>query len=181
MLRYSLGSLFLALLYLSVGCAALVNATGIWPQVAITLTVAILVLFSLSAIFWTERRRVFAIGFTATGWLYFLLVFSDVTSVRPYLLTETALNRLFTTMHGEQNATYGLVVRTAWTPNGPAGVQTAVYTVSVPIPGVPGPYNGNFTPAPVYSAPGVRPAPPTAYLSLAAGQPFVDSRSFANR
>lgn len=107
-------------------------------------------------------------------------MFSDVTSVRPYLLTETALNRLFTTMHGEQNATYSLLVRTAGTPNGPAGVQTAVYTASVPIPGLPGPSNGNFTPAPVYSAPGVRPAPPTAYLSLAAGQPFVDSRSFAN-
>ena len=67
MLRYSLGSLFLALLYLSIGCAALVNASGVLPQVAITLTLAILVLFSLGAIFWTERRRVFAIGFSATS------------------------------------------------------------------------------------------------------------------
>jgi hypothetical protein len=97
MLRYSLGSLFLALLYLSIAFAALVNATGIWPQVAVTLTLAILILFSLGAIFWSERRRVFAIGFSATGWLYFLLVFSDVTNVRPYLLTDFATNQLFVT------------------------------------------------------------------------------------
>ena len=83
MLRYSLGSLFLVLLYLSIGCAALANASGLWPQVSITLTLAILVLFSLGAIFWRERRRVFAIGFAATGWLYFLLVFRILpTSVR---------------------------------------------------------------------------------------------------
>ena len=58
MLRFSLGSLFLALLYLSIGCAALANASGIWPQVAVTLTLAILVVFSLGAIFWTARREV---------------------------------------------------------------------------------------------------------------------------
>ncbi|HUG71767.1 MAG TPA: hypothetical protein VMM76_28745 [Pirellulaceae bacterium] len=177
MLRYSLGSLFLVLLYLSFAFAALVNATGVWPQVAVSLTLAILSLFSLGAIFWNERRRVFAIGFSATGWLYFLLVFSSVTGVRPYLLTESATHQLFVTMHGEQVAP-SIVYQTVMTANGPR-VKTAVYATPVLPPPVPVPAGSN-TPAPVYSAPvwqpslSMRPA-----LSLTNTQ-FVDSQSFAN-
>ncbi|MDP6558101.1 MAG: hypothetical protein QGG71_25775 [Pirellulaceae bacterium] len=163
MLRYSLGSLFLALLYLSVGCAALVNATGIWPQVAITLTIAILVLFSLGAIFWTERRRVFAIGFMATGWMYFLLVFSDATSVRPYLLTETAMNRLFVTVHGAEYVSNRAVYQAV----GVSGIQTAVYTAPVPPPLPPPFVNVGKSPTPTY------------YPTVAV-RPTVDPRSFAN-
>ena len=176
MLRYSLGSLFLALLYLSVGCAALVNATGIWPQVAITLTVAILVLCSLGAIFWTERRRVFAIGFSATGWLYFLLVFSSVTSVRPYLLTETAMNRLFTTMHGVQYVQNSVVYQ-AIAAN---GMQTAVYTAPLLNPRIPGPPVASYAPAPVNSVPGVQPNTLGLTYAAVAVQPVVNLRSFAN-
>lgn len=175
MLRYSLGSLFLALLYLSIGCAALVNATGVWPQVAVTLTLAILVVFSLGAIFWTERRRMFAIGFSATGWLYFLLVFSDVTNVRPYLLTESATNQLFITMHGEQVAPR-IVYQTVMTANGRSSVKTAVYATPVLSPPVPA---GSNTPAPVYSAPVWQPAIQTAPAYPTSGQ-FVDSQTFAN-
>lgn len=173
MLRYSLGSLFLLLLYLSIGCAALVNATGIWPQVAVTLTLAILVLFSLAAIFWTERRRVFAIGFSATGWLYFLLLFSDVTNVRPYLLTESLMNRLFITMHGEQMAPR-LVYQTVTTANGPPSLQTAVYATPVLPSPLPGP-TGSNAPTPYWQA-----YPFPVALSPASTQQYVDPQSFAN-
>ena len=178
MLRYSLGSLFLVLLYLSVGCAALVNASGIWPQVAITLTITILVLFSLGAIFWTERRRVFAIGFAATGWLYFLLLFSDVTNVRPYLLTETAMNRLFITMHGDQATPIGLVYRSVVPSSRPPGVQRAVYATPLPPPGLV--TSSSNTPAPVYSSTGVQPITLGLTYTAVAVQPTVDSRSFVN-
>ena len=144
-----------------------------WPQVAITLTIAIFVLFSLGAIFWTERRQVFAIGFTATGWLYFLLVFSSVSSVRPYLLTETAMNRLFVTMHGDQTGQYGYVLSTMTTPNGPARVQRVVYTAPVPPP-LPAPPANNVANTPAYRPTVVQPLP------MATVQPKVDSRSFAN-
>lgn len=169
MLRYSLGSLFLVLLYLSIGCAALVNATGIWPQVAITLAVAILVLFSLAAIFWTGRRRVFAIGFTATGWLYFLLVFSEVTYVRPFLLTETVLNRLFITMHSDQTNALGLAAT-------PANVQPVIYSNPLPPP-LPVSVTPANSPRPVYNTPVLQPITATAYWAPA-GPPRVDSRSF---
>lgn len=176
MFRYSLGSLFLVLLYLSIGCAALVNATGVWPQVAVTLTLAILVVFSLGAIFWSERRRVFAIGFSATGWLYFLLVFSDVTNVRPYLLTDSATNQLFVTMHGKRVAP-SIVYQTVMTANGPS-VKTAVYATPVLPPPLPVPAGSN-TSAPVYSAPSPYALTSPAF-SPANGQQFVDPRSFAN-
>jgi hypothetical protein len=180
MLRYSLGSLFLVLLYLSVGCAALVNASGIWPQVAITLTLAILVLFSLGAVFGNERWRVFSIGFSATGWLYVLLVFSSVTSIRPYLLTETATNQLFVTMHSRQMAPK-LVYETVTTVNGPRSVQTAVYATPVLPPPLPVPAVGN-NPALVYAAPVVQPYASTspAYSPVATGQRFVHPQSFSN-
>ena len=180
MLRYSLGSLFLALLYLSIGCAALVNATGVWPQVAVTLTLAVLILFSLGAVFWTERRRVFAIGFSATGWLYFLLVFSDVTNVRPYLLTESLTNQLFVAMHSKQTGP-NIVYQTVMTANGQSRVQTAVYPAPVLLPPLPVPAGSN-TPAPAYAAPVVQPYAPTlsAYSPVATRQRFVDPQSFTN-
>ena len=177
MLRYSLGSLFLVLLYLSVGCAALVNASGIWPQVAITLTLAILVLFSLAAIYWTERRRVFAIGFTATGWLYFLFVFSSVTSVRPYLLTETAMNRLFVTMHSDQPTPIGLAYQPVGPYSRPAGVQRVAYATPLPTAV---PISTNRTPVPTNASPFTQPNTLGLTFTAVAVQPTVDSRSFTN-
>lgn len=178
MLRYSLGSLFLTLLYLSVGCAALVNATGVWPQVAVTLTLAILAVFSLGAVFWTERRRVFAIGFSVTGWLYFLLVFSDVTNVRPYLLTESATNQLYVTMHGAQTTPYYQRYQPLTASIRPR-VQATVYAAPVPPPLLPPPPPaGSNTPTPVYSMP--LPAPNATYTPVAALTQFVDMRSFTN-
>ena len=84
MLRYSLASLFLILLYFSIGCAALVNATGIWPQVAVTLAVAILLVMTLAAVCWKEKARMFALGFSISGWAYFLLIFASTTLVALY-------------------------------------------------------------------------------------------------
>jgi hypothetical protein len=169
MLRYSLGSLFLVLLYLSIAFAALVNATGVWPQVAVTLTLAILVVVSLGAIFWNERRRVFAIGFSATGWLYFLLVFSSVTNVRPYLLTESATHQLFITMHGEQVAPQITVTY----PNGLGQVQTARYATPLPAPVLPGSSPvGSNAPTPAYAL-------YTAHTPVTLGR-FVNPQLFSN-
>ena len=186
MLRYSLGTLFLVLLYLAIGFAALVNASGIWPQVAITLAIAVLVLFSLGAVFSSQGWRTFAIGFSATGWLYFLLVFSELTTIRPYLLTESAMNQLFMTMHGDQPGQYRVVMQTMAGPNGPMTVQSLVYANPV----LPGPTRATPAPPSVYTPPSasasaytVTAIPATAPRTLpspAAGQPIVDLQSFAN-
>ena len=174
MLRYSLGSLFLALLYLSVGCAALVNATGIWPHVAITLTLAMLGIFSLRAAFGDERRRVFAIAFSATGWLYMLLVFSSVTSLRPYLLTEAMMNQLYTTLHAERIAGVTVEYPTYATATTVQGVQPVAYAPPAPLPGP-----MVIPPAPVYPTPNVLPNA-SAFRPIAIKQPLVDPRQFAS-
>lgn len=179
MLRYSLGTLFLVLLYLAISFAALVNGSGIWPQVAVTLAVAVLGLFSLGAMFGSPGWRVFGIGFSATGWLYFLLVFSSLTSVRPYLLTESAMNQLYMTMHGDQPAQYQVVSQIMAGPNGPMTVQKVAYATPVlPAPILApnsGPTIGNVPPPRVYMTTALQPRP-----LAAAGQPVVDLQSFAN-
>lgn len=179
MLRYSLGTLFLVLLYLAIGFAALVNASGIWPQVAVTLAIAILILFSLGAAFWSQGWRAFGIGFSATGWLYFLLVFSELTTLRPYLLTESAINQLYMTMHGDKPGQYRVVTQTMLGPSGAMTVQSLVYTNPV----LPGPTRAaptGYIPPPVYTATAIPATAVQPLLSTAAGQPVVELQSFAN-
>lgn len=181
MLRYSLGSLFLALLYLSIGCAALVNATGMWPQVAVTMSVAMLVLFSLGAIFWAERRQVFSIGFSVTGWLYFLLVFSSVANIRPYLLTDSATHQLLITMHSDRTQQFSLVYQSVTTPGGPTSPQNSLPN-STGILRSPSVARGN-APGPLYAAPAIQTnasGANSAFYLLSSGQPTVDLQSFSN-
>ena len=102
MLRYSLGSLMLILVYASLACAALVNASGIWPQLIVTMTGAILLLFTLKAAIRQGASHHFALGFSITGWVYFLRIFTSVLNVRNFLLTETSVQYLFATIHSEQ-------------------------------------------------------------------------------
>ena len=175
MLRFSLGSLFLALLYSSVACAALVNANGIWPQVAVTLTVAILLASTLAAIFAAQGRRVFAIGFSATGWLYLLLVLSDVTNIRPLLLTDAAMNRLYSVLHAGPPSPYGLQYARVATANPQGPVQPLVYTTPVPAPT----YVRRTGPRD-FLAPPVLPVPPPGSYAVALAEPVVDPITFAN-
>jgi hypothetical protein len=148
MLRYSLASLFIILLYVSIMCAALVNATGIWPQIAVTLTVGILILFTLAAVCREDQTRRFARGFAITGWIYFLLVSANLINVR-YLLTDSVANRLYVAIHSQpQPATsYQVVVRTTATPAGPVTTQTLLPPPSPPPLPAPTPSFAYYTPA----------------------------------
>jgi hypothetical protein len=167
MFRYRLSSLFLGLLYLSIGFAALVNASGVWPQVAVTMTVAILTLVSLAALFWVERKRAFAIGFSATGWLYFLLVSSSVTNVRPYLVTDTATIILFATIHTEPAAPIGFVWETGATAAGPVRVRRVMYPAAPVV-----------APPPIPST--TVAAGPTLGFSTTPAGPQIDFDAFSN-
>ena len=67
MLRFSLASLLSVVLFAAVGCAALANATELWRQAIITLTVLTLMAVSLAAIAWRGNSGHFAVGFAVTG------------------------------------------------------------------------------------------------------------------
>ena len=144
MLRYSLTSLFLILLYASVGCAALVYATNIWLQVAVTMTVVILIGFTLAAVCWTDRPRIFALGFSITGWIYFLLIFMTSINVRPHMLTDSAASWLYTAVHGEGTVPTEYQVVSIQTPNGRATTQLRLATSTAVAPVL-----ANPTPTPV--------------------------------
>lgn len=95
MLRFSLFTLLAAILVISLGCAALVNASELWAEVVVTATVLGLLVATIRAIYLSERSRAFAGGFAIVGWAYLLLVQGPwLESVRPRLLTTVAVNRL---------------------------------------------------------------------------------------
>ncbi len=93
MLRYSLGGLLVAVLAVSVGCAALVNPSPLWSQIVFTGTVVILLAATVGAT--VGGPRPVAAGLAIFGWGYLLLTSGPwAASVRPHLLTEAALVRL---------------------------------------------------------------------------------------
>jgi len=99
MLRFSLATLLLVVLFAAVGCAALVNATELWRQATVTLTVLTLTGATLAAIHLQRDSRVFIGGFALTGWVYLLLSFVSVFGLRDDLLSSQALAWLYATVH----------------------------------------------------------------------------------
>jgi hypothetical protein len=102
MFRYSLAALLGLVSVVALGCAALVQATHVGRQAAITLTVAALLLAPLAALFIRGRLRAVAAGFAVVGWLYFLLTFVPALSLREKLLTHAAVESLWKVIHEDQ-------------------------------------------------------------------------------
>jgi hypothetical protein len=93
MLRYSLAALLIAIVVVSVGCAAITHPTPLWSQIVFTAAVVLLLTASLAAVIGGPRP--FAAGFAIFGWGYLLLTSGPWSlTVRPHLLTETVLARL---------------------------------------------------------------------------------------
>jgi hypothetical protein len=96
MLKYSLGTLFLVVAVVAVGCAAAANFSPLWAEVMIALTLMILSIALVAALVGRGRTRVFAVGFAAVGWMYFLLTFVDAVGLRnERLLTSRAIHWLY--------------------------------------------------------------------------------------
>jgi hypothetical protein len=101
MLRFSLTTLLLLMLFACVGCAALVHATELWRQTIVTVTVVILLFAMLTAASRSGASQRFPLGFALAGWIYVLLVFVAAHDLRQDLLTERALTWLFAAVHDE--------------------------------------------------------------------------------
>jgi hypothetical protein len=168
--------LLLFLLAASIGCAALANANQLWQQAAVTVTVSVLLLAPLAAIYLTKSARPFALGFSIAGWIYFLLAFSSVLNVRGYLLTDTGSEMLLAAMHDEQ-----LAQRAVVTFNGPIGARS-VQLISVPPP-LPATKSAPTLPTPAW-----QPAPSPMYSVVPAAYPAplpapaltIDAQAFRN-
>lgn len=102
MFRYSLLTLLAAILLISLGFAALVNASEVWAEIVVTATVLGLLVASVGAIYLPGKSRAFAGGFAIFGWAYLLMVQGPWPgSVKPRLLTTVAMGRLETILIGE--------------------------------------------------------------------------------
>lgn len=92
MLQFPLRALFFSAVVVAVGCAALIHPTEVWRQAMVTMTVLILMVSTLGAIFGHGGFRVSAGGLAIAGWLYFLLAFAPSFNVREHLLTSQVLD-----------------------------------------------------------------------------------------
>ena len=104
MLQFSLRTLLLVAVVVAIGCAALVQPTEIWRQAVVTMTVLILLISTLAAIFGQGSLRATAGGFAVAGWMYFLLAFSPSLNIREHLLTGNVLETLDKVIHGESKS-----------------------------------------------------------------------------
>ena len=102
MLRFSVASLLLFVFFAAVGSAALANPTDLWRQITVTLTVATLLFAALAAAYSRGASRTFAGGLALAGWLYFILAFVGAFGLRDNLLTDTAVEWIAVTIHGDQ-------------------------------------------------------------------------------
>ena len=101
MLQFSLRSLLLVAVVVAIGCAALIHPTEVWRQAIVTMTVLMLMISTLAAIFGQGSVRVSAGGFAVAGWIYFLLAFSPSLTIREHLLTSQVLDMLEKVIHDE--------------------------------------------------------------------------------
>jgi hypothetical protein len=100
MFRFSLAALLGLVSFAALGCAALVNATDLWRQTILTLTVCLLLTATLAAIIWRGERRNVAIGSAVFGWAYILLMFVSALGLRDDLLTDKSLAGIYHAAHG---------------------------------------------------------------------------------
>jgi hypothetical protein len=92
-LKYSLGTLFVVMAIVALGCAAIANFSPLWAQTMVTLTVGALLAGLLVAISGRGRAGAFAAGFAAVGGVYFLLTFVQFFGLREQLLTNRVVNK----------------------------------------------------------------------------------------
>jgi len=100
MFRFSLSTLFVSVLAVGLGCAALLNPSLLIEKIAFTATLAMLGVATLASLYLPRSTRAFYGGFAVAGWLYFALLTvpsSKETNVWLDLHSQSVKDRLLTT------------------------------------------------------------------------------------
>src|SRR2546422_2969926 len=96
LLRFSLLSLLLLVVAAAFAFAALRSMSDVWASAAFTLTLAVLCMAILRAIFQEGGHRAYWTGFAVVGWTYPLVAFSPfLKSESPELLTSKFLQYVY--------------------------------------------------------------------------------------
>lgn len=152
MFRFSLITLFGAVLVVSIGCGALASASDAWTRFIVSATVVALLIATVGAFYLPVRSRAFAGGFALCGWAYLLVAQGPwFESLKPQLATTVALNHLAAVMHPEGLTIYAPGA-TVWTGFPPGNVSSTGFTITSATM----PAGGSGI---VYAAPTVFPAP----------------------
>jgi hypothetical protein len=90
--RVHLGTLVILVLLLGIGFAALRESNETWDSITFSITLCVLLISILLAVYRTEKRRAFWLGFALFGWIY--LGLSLLPSIESRLITTKALHFL---------------------------------------------------------------------------------------
>ncbi len=90
--QFSLRTLLVVVVFIAVGCGALVAASETWLTIVYSATFAVLFIAVLGGLFRRGRTRAFWAGFAVIGWLYLVLVYGLwEENGRPRLATTQTL------------------------------------------------------------------------------------------
>jgi hypothetical protein len=106
-LRFTIASLLGVVLFFGVGFAALREANDLWESGLFTLTVGILLVGVLLAVYRAQTKRAYWVGFALFGWVYLALTL--VPSIEARLLTTKALGILGSRAHNANSARFAFV------------------------------------------------------------------------
>jgi hypothetical protein len=95
--RFSIAALMAAIVVFGVGLAALRYPNRLWASLFFLITLAVLVVASLGALFHRGLPRTFWAGFALTGWLYFMAALSPwlAEQFAPCLFTTACLDLIY--------------------------------------------------------------------------------------
>jgi len=113
--RFTIAGLMVLTLFVGVAVAALRSASDEWASVLFTLTIVMLAIAVLGALFRQGQRRAFWTGFALFGWGYLLVCFGHwfATEVNPHLVTTKLLERVYPRLaKNPRDAPYDAVVNT---------------------------------------------------------------------
>jgi hypothetical protein len=122
-IRFTIASMLTVVLFFAIGFAALREASDLWASGIFTLTLGVLLLSILLAVYRTAARRAFWVGFALLGWGY--LALSVVPAIESRLITSKGLAYLDSKVPGRSVATFTIQLTTA-APGGPGNQIQAV-------------------------------------------------------
>ena len=91
--RFSLRMLLVAMTYIAVVLIAFISGSAEWSDTVYSISIGVMLVATVAAVFLNESGRTFWRGFCLVGWIYMFLAFGPFTAnnVREHLLTHRIL------------------------------------------------------------------------------------------
>jgi hypothetical protein len=139
-MRFSVLSLLVVIVYIAVGCTALVKATEGWASAVATLTAATLLAAAVTGATSQGGRRAFGCGFALGGLGYLAFVYAPgaAENIAPHLATTKTIEWAEVKIHGEgaNLSSFAFSPDGKWVAGTPGGKTMRIWDLtSVPLRG----------------------------------------------